>query len=82
MGFIRKIVMHRDEKGRNIRIEVKHSENDVLTRKMKTGTEVIVFTAQKDSGIHIVQKSLVTDIILEEEESKYGTFTKIGNVKF
>lgn len=81
MGFIRKIVKHRDEKGRNIRVEVKHSDNDVLTKDFR-GIPVIIFTTQKDSGIEIVQKSLVDEIILEEEDPKYGTFAKIGNVNF
>lgn len=81
MGFIRKVVKHRDEKGRKVRIVVKHSDEKVLTKSM-LNTEVIVFTSQKDSTIHMVQKSLVDEVILEEEDPKYGTFAKIGNVNF
>lgn len=60
---------------------MKHSDEDVLTRSMLK-TDVIVFTSQKDSTIHVVQKSLVDEIILEEEDPKYATFAKIGNVDF
>lgn len=79
MGFIRKVVKHRDEKGRKVRVVVKHSDEKVLTRELLK-TDVIIFTSQKDSTIHMVQKSLVDEIILEEEDPKYGTFHKIGNV--
>ena len=82
MGFIQKVVKHRNEKGQSVRVVVKHSDNDVLTRSLKTGCDVVVFTSQKDSTIHMVQKSLVTEIVLEEEDPKYGTFAKIGNVDF
>jgi hypothetical protein len=81
MGFIRKVVKHRDEKGRKVRVIVKHSEEEVLTRDFR-GVPVVIFTTQKDSGIEIVQKSLVDEIVLEEEDPKYGTFRKIGNVDF
>ena len=81
MGFIRKIVKHRDEKGRNVSVEVKHSDNDVLTGAFR-GIPTITFTSQKDSTINIIQKSLVDEIILEEEDPKYGTFKKIANVDF
>ena len=81
MGFIRKVVKHRDEKGRNVRVVVKHSDEDVITRELLK-TDVIIFTSQKDSTIHMVQKSLVDEIVLEEEDPKHGTFSKIANVDF
>jgi len=82
MNFTRKVVKHRDEKGRTVRVVVKESDNEVVTRSLKNICDVVIFVSQKDSTIHMVQKSLVDEIIIEEENPKYCTFHKIGNIDF
>ena len=82
MSFVRKVVKYRDSEGRKHREVVKHASPNVSTRNLKGITDVVSFESQKDGTIHIIQKSLVDEIVLEEEDPKYCTYHKIGNVDF
>ena len=78
-GFRQTVIRYRDEGGKKTRKVVRYGTEIRVGELL--GVPAVVFEDQEDGTINAVSKSLVVEAFVEEENPKYGTFSRIETVE-